>query len=380
MWSTFFSALLSSSSHILNRAIKSGVRLSRAGIRRKLVCFAIIANLLIWPSPEVTFRPVFEPMSVLASDATSTVLSVSSAIASSVSELRALPVVMIPAGPVMVPVPWPFAVGAPRELSMVERTARVSSILVAPHKYVGYTGDSVTFVATGTDALGQPAHGAKFTWESSDERKLTIDEAGRASLLSAGTVIVTGRAGVAVKAAPVLIRSTRRRVQTDAEWRADQESLVASAGSQSGIGSMLASLGDRLMPTAHAQGGQGTDYGNAAQTIGTPPFAALEETRLGPVMPQTNFELPLSLVDLGGRGLGTSLMAYYNSNPWGAYVDGSFATHYVFDPIQSWPSPGFSLGFGRIVIYDYSYYDGIGFGYKYMWVRSEKRRNLSMSR
>src|SRR6185503_8772305 len=55
--------------------------------------------------------------------------------------------------------------------------------------------------------------------------------------------------------------------------------------------------------------------------VGTPPFAALEETRLGPVMPQTNFELPISLVSLGGRGLGTSLMAYYNSNVWGAYFD-----------------------------------------------------------
>src|SRR6185503_15056956 len=78
-----------------------------------------------------------------------------------------------------------------------------------------------------------------------------------------------------------------------------------------------------------------------------------EETRLGPVMPQTNFELPISLVSLGGRGLGTSLMAYYNSNTWGAYYDPNRnGTVFVFDPIQSWPGPGFSLGFGRIVYYN----------------------------
>ncbi len=280
-----------------------------------------------------------------------------------------------------------FIAAPQRPQTLAERTAVVAAVRVSPHKLVGYVGDRVSFAGMGVDGDGQPAHGAKFEWESSDTSKLTIDEAGRASLLAPGIVIVTARAGAAMKTAPVLIRPTRRRVQTDAEWRADQDSLVASAGSgtdnekgigseagngsELGIGNILASLGghlatlgDRLMPTAYAQGGgQGVDFGNAAPIgqVGTPPFAGLEETRLGPVMPQTNFELPISLVDLEGRGLAINLMAYYNSNPWGAYVDGLGATHYVFDPIQGWPSPGFSLGFGRIVIYSYA-----GPGYQYL--------------
>jgi hypothetical protein len=256
---------------------------------------------------------------------------------------------------------------------LVERTNRVSTVVLAPHKYLGYIGDTVTFVAMGKDALGQPAQGPKFSFESSDLSKLTIDEAGRATLLQPGTVIVTARAGLAVKTAPVSIRSTRRRVQTDAEWRADQDSLVGAAGDEKGIGGVVASLGERLAPTAYAQGGgQGADYGNAAPIgqVGTPPFAALEETRLGPVMPQTNFELPISLVDLGGRGLATNLMAYYNSNTWGAYFDGFGGTHYVFDPIQGWPSPGFSLGFGRIVIHSPS-----GSTYRYMFVEANGTRH-----
>jgi RHS repeat-associated protein len=337
---------------------------------RMFICLAIILNLVIWPSPDVTIRPVLEPMSVVASTVTSTASNAGLTLASALSEFRdAPPVVLIKIGTVIMPVPvfplW-FQSSTPRELTMEERTARAVNLTLAPHRFVGYIGDTVTFVARGTTVDGQPAHGAKFSFESSDESKMTIDEAGRATLLAAGMVIVTAQAGAAIKTAPVLIRSTRRRVQTDAEWRADQDSLVGSTdreSGESGTGSLLGAIGDRLMPTAYAQGGgQGVDYGNAAPIgqVGTPPFAALEETRLGPVMPQTNFELPISLVDLGGRGLATSLMAYYNSNSWGAYVDGSFATHYVFDPIQSWPSPGFSLGYGRIVIYNGYYDPGLG--------------------
>jgi len=331
----------------------------------RFTCLAIILNLLLWPAPGMALKPIVDSSSVLA-------VGVGATVDSSVSTLRSLPVVLIPTGPMFLPVPLPgllrsqLGVSSARELTIAERTDRVSAIAVSPHKYAGYVGDSVTFVAMGTDLEGQAAHGAKFTFESSDTAKLTIDEAGRATLLGPGMVIVTARAGAAIKTAPVLIRPNRRRMQTDQEWQADQDGLVASANVESGIGSALSSLGDRLAPTVYAQsGGQGADYGNAAPVgqVGTPPFAALEETRLGPVMPQTNFEVPISLVDLGGRGLATSLMAYYNSNTWGAYVDGLGATHYVFDPIQSWPSPGFSLGFGRIVLYSYA-----GPGYQYLLI------------
>jgi RHS repeat-associated protein len=337
---------------------------------RTLVCQAIILNLFIWPTPAVTLRPILDPASVLASTVGSTMSGAGSALSR-----FATSVVFIPAGPIMFPVPvlpiWPFQSVAPvaRELSMAERIARVATVKVAPHKLVGYVGDSVTFIAMATDALGEPAHGAKFTWESSDPNKLTIDEAGRASLLHPGLVRVTARAGFAEQTALVLIRPTRRPLQTDEEWRADQDSLVGDGRQQTDDGhlGMLAGLVDRVAPTAYAQsGGQGADYGYATWPgqAGTPPFTALEDTRLGPVMPKSNFELPIPLVNLGGRGLATSLMLYYNSNVWGAYADRiTQDTRFVFDPIQGWPSPGFSLGFGRIVYSNN--YDG---NYRYMLI------------
>ena len=149
---------------------------------RTLVCQAIILNLLIWPTPALTLRPILDPVSAK----TATVA------ASTVSGLRDLPVALIPLGSIIFPVPvlplWPFRSVAPvaRELSMAERIAKVAIVNISPHKLVGYLGDSVTFITMGTDALGEPAHGAKFTWESSDQNKLTIDEAGRASLLHPG--------------------------------------------------------------------------------------------------------------------------------------------------------------------------------------------------
>jgi RHS repeat-associated protein len=338
---------------------------------RALTCHAIILNLLIWPSPSVTLGAINAPASAVASTISSTIADVSSAVRS----LRSVPVIIIPSAPILIPFPvlpfWPFNIDVSRPITMAERTARVATISVSPHRMVGYIGETVTFVAMGSDIRGELVHGAKFQWESSDTNKLTIDEAGRATMLHPGMVIVTARAGLAVHTAPVLIRPIRRPVQNDQQWRADQESLVGEAGPSSGDGrqGVLASLIDHLMPTAHAQFNPWGDNPKAAGQIGTPPFTALEDTRLGPVMPGSNFELPLPLASLGGRGLATNLMLYYNSNPWGAYFDPvRNTTVYAFDPIQSWPSPGFSLGFGRVTFYDYSNYPGIGNGYKYMLI------------
>jgi RHS repeat-associated protein len=351
----------------LRRRGGSSVLFSKRPLRA-VMCYAIILNLLIWPSPNVTFAAITFPMSGIASTVASTVADLSSLVRS----LRSAPVIVIPSAPIMIPFPvlpfWPFNVQASRPISMAERTARVATVAVAPHKMVGYIGETVTFVAMGSDIRGDLVHGAKFQWESSDTNKLTIDEAGRATMLHPGMVIVTARAGAAAQAAPVLIRPIRRPVQTDQQWRADQESLVSSVGNGGNGNGVLASVMDRLMPTAHAQFNTWGDNPNAAGQIGTPPFTALEPTRLGPVMPGSNFELPIPIVSLGGRGLATSLMLYYNSSVWGAYISGN-NTVYAFDPIQSWPSPGFSLGFGRVTYYDGYYDSGVGDTmYKFMLI------------
>ncbi len=342
-------------------------RFLRKRTLRTLTCQVIVLNLLIWPGAGTTLRPAAEPLSLIAA-------SIASSIEFNVSQIRKLPVMVIPIGPMTIHIPlppfWPFQISAApaRDLTIADRTSRVATIKVAPQKLVAYIGDSVVFVAMGSDITGQPAHGAKFTWESSDTTKLTIDEAGHATCLNAGLVSVTAHAGSVQHTALVFIKPTRRPLQTDDQWRADQDTLVGDAGpTDDGRGDVISKLINALAPTAYAQGGgQGADYGQATYPgqVGTPPFTALEPTRLGPVMPQTNFELPIPLVSLGGRGLATNLLLYYNSNVWGAYFDPiNNGTDYVFDPIQGWPGPGFSLGFGRIVYYNFD-----GTNYHYMLI------------
>src|SRR5215510_7779541 len=150
-----------------------------------------------------------------------------------------------------------------------------------------------------------------------------------------GLARVTCRAGGTEQSVVVQIRPTRRPMQTDSQWKADQDSLDPATVGQVGLADIPGRLLDKLAPTAHAQGNSPGDYGNAVYVgaVGTPPFAGLEATRLGPVMPGSNFELGIPLVNLGGRGLAANLNLYYNSNTWGAYVDNFTQTHYVFDPI-----------------------------------------------
>ena len=322
-------------------------RLFRTRLTRRLLLTALVLNLLIWPGSQLTLRQ----LSVLASASLG-------AASNSLSQVPQFFKRLFGRSPLKA-----------HQLTLTERTNLVSSMLISPHKYVGYVGDAVTFVAIGTDLSGEAVNGAKFSWTSSDEGHLTIDEAGRAKLLRPGLVRVICRAGSIQKTVPVLIRPTRRRLQTDFEWRQDQDSLNPDAIGPIGLNNVVQQLLDSLAPTAYAQTNPWGDNPTAAGQIGTPPYASLEETRLGPVMPGQNFELPLPVVSLGGRGIATALHLYYNSNVWGAYFDPvRNSTVYSFDPIQSWPSPGFSLGFGRVTFYDYSYYDGVGFGYKYMLI------------
>ncbi len=81
--------------------------------------------------------------------------------------------------------------------------------------------------------------------------------------------------------------------------------------------------------------------------IGSPRNRIIEPTLIGPVLPESsNFQMAIPGVSVGGRGVGVSAGLSYNGKVW--FRHGNAVT---FDAIQSWPSPGFTLGFGRIVAY-----------------------------
>jgi RHS repeat-associated protein len=263
-----------------------------------------------------------------------------------------------------------------RQESMADRAARISSIQITPSRYVAYIGDTLTLSALGLDSSGQAVQGAKFSWESNDADKAQVDESGSATFIHAGLASITCRAGSAQATATILIKPGRRRLQTDSEWRADQDSISSGSLTNSSNRFSIVRAGFRRA-AAPVQSFYGyAEYAQAASTIsiGTPPFTPQEPTRLGSVLSTSNFELAIPIVNLGGRGLTASLNLYYNSDLWGAY-QGQSSTVFVFDPIESWPSPGFSLGFGRIILYN-QLTDGTGqVSYDYMLIEPNGTRH-----
>ena len=284
-----------------------------------------------------------------------------------------------------------------QRLRLTDRINQVSSVRVTPFKTVGYQGDTLSFSATSLDSSNKTLQGVRFQWESSDSDKLKIDDTGEATLLEPGVVRVICRAGSSQSSAHVLIRRGARPPQSDAKWDADQSSFsVSSQGS--GIGSqgseqaaagsgpsaadgegqstgLIESLIDSLAPTASAQqgctyGGDSSDFGydelwtKVINLTGNPRNRALEGFQLGSINPTgKNFNAAFPIYGLGGRGLGTSLVLYYNSCLWSTH--GSAVT---YNPTQGWPSPGFSLGFGRIFTY------GSGSNTKYVWIDPDSTR------
>jgi len=249
---------------------------------------------------------------------------------------------------------WLTSSSQPAEDSLADRLAQVAHIRVTPDRFVTYTGQSLIFDAVGTNFSGQPIPGLVFNWESSDSSKVQIDDTGRATFVSAGgpTQIIC-RAGVGVAVANILVRPGRRPIQTDAEWKADQESLpVPGTGP---VGSLLPSLLDKLAPTAYAQGGgyTGNEFGydelwsQPRNLVGSPRNRIIEPTTLGPVLPEgNNFNFAAPIIALGGRGIGANLILYGNTRVWSRH--GSAVT---FGAAGGFPFAGFSIGFGRILTY-----------------------------
>src|SRR6266404_7064947 len=194
-----------------------------------------------------------------------------------------------------------------REDKLEDRLAQVAHVRITPDRFVTYIGQSLMFDAIGTNFASQTIPGLVFNWQSSDP-SVQIDDTGRATFVGPGMTTISCTAGSVVATARVLVRPGRRPIQTDAEWRADQESLPAAEGGGS-IGALLPSLLDRLAPTAYAQGGgyAGTDFGydqlwsEPRNLVGSPRNRVIEPTQLGPVLPEgSNFNFSVPLIALAG--------------------------------------------------------------------------------
>ena len=311
-------------------------RLLRYSHSRKLLCFALVFNFMIIPSPAIVGQ-----LSALASTSL-----VDSTVQASIAAIRLAAFVV---KPLLYSKP-----SAQQKETLEDRIANVAHIQISPRRFVAYLGQAQKFSALPTNYDDQIIQGVRFSWESSDPDKVQIDDTGQARFLQPGRAFIICRAGATQARIPVIVRPSGRPWQSDQEWRADQESLPESdtpTGTSGAMAGLLPSLLNQLTPTASAQSSWPNDFGydelwtEPRNLVGSPLNRVVEATRAGSVLPEgSNFEFAVPLFGLGGRGLGTNLTLYYNSRVWTRRNNAV-----AFDAITGWPGPGFSLGFGRLV-------------------------------
>lgn len=307
----------------------------RAGIRRKSLCLALALSLIILPS-----NLAARQLSIFASSTVSVTVEAVSHLSFAFR--------------------WLFdTASVSREESLADRLTYVSYLHLSPRKFVGFQGQSVYFSALPTDYSDRTIQGVTYSWESSDPDRVAVDESGKARLLGPGIAWITCRAGVVTKRAPILVLPGARPIQTDQQWFDIQRGLredgtIASLSSKpTSIADLLPTLLDKLSPTAHAQTypsdfAYDEMWSEPRNLVGSPGNRITDGTRLGTVMPEgSNLSLAIPIIGLSGRGVGAGLTLHYDSRVW-SRRNASLA----FDGTNGWPAPGFTLGFGRIVVYD----------------------------
>jgi hypothetical protein len=115
-------------------------------------------------------------------------------------------ITVLPIGPLASIIKKLFHSSARTQETTADRTARVSSIRIEPGKLVVYQDQHISFSAIGIDNVGAIVHGARFSWSSSDETKLQIDDSGQATAVGNGLAWVTASTRFASARVPVLVR------------------------------------------------------------------------------------------------------------------------------------------------------------------------------
>jgi hypothetical protein len=332
-------------------------RLRRSAAQRRVICVVVAFNLLLWSGPGAVTGDLTGFVSRSLSDVINARLLSSSYEAYVIKRLLSR------------------SAQSTRHDTPAERVAAVAHLQLTPARLVAYLNQTIVFTALPTDYLDRTVQGIPLMWGSSNPEKILIDDSGQATCLQPGLARITCRAGDVSATAPMLVRPIHRPVQSDAEWRADQ-SVLRPDGTVRGMNDSrpadwIASLVDKLSPTALAQSYTNNDFpydglwSDPANLVGSPRNRVMDSSRIGTVLPESNnFNMAIPIVGLGGRGLAPSLTLYYNSRVW--FKHGNAIT---FDALESRPSPGFSLGFGRPVTY------GPSNALKYLWIDSDGTRH-----
>jgi RHS repeat-associated protein len=263
--------------------------------------------------------------------------------------------------------------GAFKEQKQEERDARVARIEVLPGgELTARMGERIRFAAVAFDAEGATVGGVKFKWRVEDierGRKTRISQSGQFEASARGVFkVVAEGAGHQAQATIKVLEGERRRKP------GEQPDVVKDISTHDLPPEVSAKKQRR---TKRFEGARRSSepmfvkasFAPAAAVSPEPAAAAMlpadgwnqdnyyyaddpgNEPGNPPGGPQDggagngNFQITAPVLSLPGRGIDLSLALTYNSRIW------SKTSYYemTFDPDRSWPAPGWSLGFGKMI-------------------------------
>jgi YD repeat-containing protein len=272
-----------------------------------------------------------------------------------------------------------------RQETKEEREMKVWKVRIFPGDVEVRTAEQVVFTAAGYDKDDNQIGGLNVQWEGLDETKktpLTFSSTATFAAGEPGTYKITARVAGKQASARVTVTGESRReniksadavpsssgnnpteepkqksLLTPKRWapKSKDRSLIAEAlttrkSKNAGLnrpGLHAAASGMTAAPVMQSGGSYG-DYWN-----GTNCYSADDPDKQRGDAPgqevsgagSGNFQFAAPVIGLDGRGLDLALALHYNSRVWH-----KAGTEMYFDIDQDWPAPGWSLGFGKIVM------------------------------
>src|SRR5215471_6194691 len=303
--------------------------------------------------------------------------------------------------------------GRKQNPSAADRAAAVDHFRLCPRQLTLYVGEDFNLVPVALDNREGPVNGVVLAWTTSNQSVASVTNVGEVTAVAPGNAIMTASVGRATAHVQVTVLSGHRQRLTDVDWdnahaqdcdapesaslndteaapgqlsAANESQATADGGdapgprpaagrdlhrvvslaayrvrgrgaprAAEGSGATASSGGAPPAAFQILDGGSGdATFTSVAATgpdnaIGSPRFAAKESSRGAAksknILGSSDYVFAAQILSMPGRGIAASLAMVYNSQLWSMDSGGTM----FFDLNKSWPAPGWTVGYGRLI-------------------------------
>ena len=262
----------------------------------------------------------------------------------------------------------------PPQERQANRDAKVARLEISPANITVDPAERVRFVTASYDTAGNAVGGVKVRWSAegaTPSQRARMSRDGEFHSIVPGVFTVTAQAAGRSKQTTVTVRAgqrpnlnavptgTRQVSSRDLPPRKTSSTMQQKNGERVSAKSNARQSKEELVRRAHGSkttsttapepmpqgGGGGWDSSNywsaddPENRVGDPP-GTTPDGGAG----SGNFQFSAPIYSAAGRGIDISLALAYNSRVWN-----KAGTQMGFDNDRGWPSPGFNLGFGKLL-------------------------------